>query len=183
MNSALIQEIIQESGMGVSFTRDGKYTAGITIALKGPVAAVPSLKNSKAPGTNYINEKTMSRIVAMDALWNAACRSYTGQDTAVVGFGDQPVHLLCIFGKRSRSFDLDNAMATVRDWLEPPWKTVGRGKQRNWGVGLVNNDSQITGYAVHASDIDLETTDTVISLRRLDDVRPLVAQFIAGVLI
>ena len=129
----------------------------VELRLSGPIADIPSLKNSKIPGTNFLNPATLSKLKALDYAWAVTPNRHWFR-----GFGDRKVFVGVVFRNRSRAFDTDNAFATVRDWLEPRSKKVGRGSARAWGIGLIENDSQVVGFGVKADELEIETRQTSI---------------------
>lgn len=139
----------------------------LQIEFIGQVGDIPSLKNSKMPKTNFMNPQTKLRIGVMDILFAMGAAKLRFKKR--ITFGSQPVALLVVCKSRSRSFDPDNVLATVKDWLEPRFKQVGRQrKNRGWGVGVVDNDSQITGICIKDSDLGLNLDKTIIVVRRFN---------------
>jgi hypothetical protein len=107
------------------------------IKIMGKAAAVPSLKNAKIKGTNIVNPRVRARLQVMTDLYNTVAKD-------VYHFGDTELFALILCSYRGRSFDEDNAMTTIKDWLESP---LIRGKNRGWGVGLTENDKYVNAYA------------------------------------
>jgi hypothetical protein len=162
---AIVNDLVINSRMRISFNAD--WTGALknmVIRLDGAAARIPSLKNAKLPGKNFINPDVTARLRALDAL-------YAG----VIGhkrpsFGKQLVWMTLILGARKSSYDSDNCYAAVCDWLEPHSKIVG-GKARGWGAGIVPNDKLICGLHIPADYLGLVGTHTTILLERLEDVR------------
>jgi hypothetical protein len=128
----------------------------VHVEFHGTAAKVPSLKNAKLPGMNFINPKTIARLQAMDILY----RDEVKHDRPT--FADRPVSCIVILAEGSRC-DEDNVFASVKDWLEPSTKQVGRKKKdRGWGSGLVYNDSQVIGECIRGSDIGWTQSYTTI---------------------
>lgn len=148
----------------------GLSPLSVIMRFSGSLAKIPSLKNSKVPGLNCPNADVTARISAMDSLW------WQQVDGRQLSFGRWPIFVVLICGHRNRQFDVDNCFSTVRDWLEPATKPVGRvdarGKRgaRGWGIGLTDNDSLITGVAVSAETLGLCTEDSIIVVRSLGEV-------------
>lgn len=160
----LVDRYMQNSEMFLSSSVNGLGSASfVAIRLRGDAARIPSLKNRKIPGLNVPNPDTMARIAVLDALyWRSAPPALT--------FGKERVHLTLISGARKVRYDIDNCFTTIRDWCEPAFKRVGKGKHRGWGVGLVANDSQISGIAIEAKDLGSLTADTFVVIRRWNEV-------------
>lgn len=131
----------------------------VYIELRGELGRIPSLKNWRMPGKHFVNPDVMSRIRVMDELFEKSCRPPKS-------FGDKPVHMTLICGERKGSFDLVGCVETIQDWLEPSTKKVGRkGSVRGWGVGLVDNDSQITPMPIHSWQTGIKHDHSTIILR------------------
>ena len=139
-----------------SSCRIKRYVGGcISIEFQGKLALVPSLKNSKLPGFNFTNPDVLSRLIAMTAMYNAS------PEAATIGtFGTKMLWVTLILGKRPTVFDPDNALASVKDWLEPPMKPGKR--KRQWGIGLTDDDRWVRGVALHAKDLGLSDASTRI---------------------
>ena len=135
-----IQSLIDGSDIRVK-----PWGLGLRIDIVGDLANVPSLKNGKMPGRG-INLDALIKLKALDELFKQEAGG------PFVRFEDGKVFVLVSCAARSRVFDPVNVLETVQDWLEPASKVVGRSKPRarGWGIGVVDNDSQITGLAVHA---------------------------------
>lgn len=158
---------ISPGGLSVFPVLVGKRVAELCIVLQGSCASIPPLKNSKIPGTNFLNPRTRGKIKTLDAAWWAAVFSKPEHQPLRGWRWEEKVLVQVLLSKTTRA-DADNAMATVRDWLEPPTKSVGR-RQRGWGIGLVGNDSQIISIAMHQADlgIKLEQDVTFIFIKPL----------------
>ena len=151
----------------------------VKIEFSGPAANIPSLKNSKIPGKNFVNPSTMARIRLMDYLYENSLKKC--QIPAPITFGQLPVALMLICAKRKVHFDTDNCLATVRDWLEPKTKKVGKGKQRGWGIGIVENDRQIRGFAVYDKDLGLDLKKSILIIQPYDGAKERLAEFVQSV--
>jgi hypothetical protein len=154
-----IEKIVSESDMKIDFDEDW-----IWIRISGPAANLPSMKNSKLPGKNFAAPDFLGRVKSLDSLWNSQI-----DFKAVPRFGlGVRVGLLIISAKRTRSFDPIGCLETVQDWLEPKNKKVGRkGTSRGWGIGLIDNDSQVVGISLrydehHRELFDPESTHILI---------------------
>lgn len=155
---------ISHSEVFVSVDMTGGTLNRVHIEFHGECSRIPSLKNSKIPGKNFLNPETLNRLRAMDALYLRASAPW---DRKRLCFGDRQVVGLLIMGKRKVRFDLDNCAAAVKDWLEPP-TTRGRG----WGVGLIDNDAALTIFPVHSNHLGKTTAHTTLVLQPWDHVGP-----------
>ncbi len=139
----------------------------LRIDLFGDLANLPSLKNNKLPGTNFLNGKTLTYLKLFTQAFYAQIHNlnYT--------FKDKPVFMLVSCAPRKRHFDLDNCFASACDLLEPSSKMVGmkRARPRGWGIGAVENDNQVTGLAVKAQDFGLNFDRTSIFIKSTMSVR------------
>lgn len=138
----------------------------VFITFKGLLAEIPSLKNSKRISRNhaFIERSVLAKLKAMDRMMSPYV-PYFIQHT-------EKVSVILLNSERSRSFDPDNTYQTIKDWLEPSTKTDGVRKKTNvrgWGVGIVSNDSLISGGSYHASDVGAP----------LDETRILIAPFVS----
>ena len=145
----------------------------LQIEFHGLAARIPSLKNSKMPGHNFINNSVLAHLLAMDRLYFSAL----GNDP--IYYGSMPVFCVVILGKRPQTFDVDNGLAAVKDWLEPR-KVKGGRTVRRWGVGIVADDRYVTGFAIHSQKI-VETDYTTIIIRPWGVVNEHVTTMIAKV--
>ena len=150
------------------------YPDLLMIDLYGEAARVPSLKNSvRFAGAAFLSADCRARLQVLDILWNR-------QSEKVRPFEDVKVHLLLINGCRPNRFDDDNCLACVKDWLEPASRPKGGSrKNRGWGIGLVQDDSQIKGYSLHASETGVLQTHTTIIIRPWETMREAVCSFVA----
>jgi hypothetical protein len=184
-----LTRIRESSEMNLTYNyRDGvgekRELMAVTIELHGKLAAIPSLKNSKPMGQNFMSKQARDYLAVVDNVFKMKQGfEITKQMPRIppMTFGTEKVFVLVVFGKRSRSFDPDNGLATVKDWLESSEKMVGQRSKhrRGWGCGLVNNDSQVTAFGVHAEDLGLDTPVTTIYLRRLETMREFLVDMLA----
>lgn len=120
---------------------------GYEITFYGKLRNIPSLKNTKIPGTNFTNPDVIARIAAMDIAFQRAAID-------PVFFGNSEVYLITVNAQRSRNYDPIGALETVQDWLEPRFKPVGRtGRPRGWGIGLIDDDRQITPFTFRSETL------------------------------
>lgn len=145
-----------------------KISQGILLALQiefhGELSRIPSLKNSKLPGKNFINPDTVDRLVAMQALFDRSALVYPRKQ---LRFDSERVLGLLVCSRRRTRFDLDNCAAAVKDWLEPPTK-----RGRGWGVGVIEDDSQLTVFPVHADQYGRNINYSMLILKPWQLVEP-----------
>lgn len=127
----------------------------IHIKLKGPIAAVPSLKNKKMKNTNILSADAKAKL---DILSRVFEKSVNFKIPKMSG----EVFVLVVCGYRKNAFDKDNVMTTVCDWLEPNYI---RKKYRGWGVGVIENDRDVTGFALKKTRSSHESEVTEIYIR------------------
>jgi len=149
----------------------------IQIEFEGDLSRIPSLKNSRHPRRGNLDQDVEARLLAMTELVEE-----TVPELLKVSFGETRLHVVLICGKRSRSFDPDNCLTSIKDWLEPKTKQVGRAKHdRGWGIGLSNDDKFITGYAVHSWQVcGGDSERTILLISTWDRVAKSAARFVAS---
>lgn len=163
----------KDSYCRVEFETNAKGLRRIRVDFCGPVANIPSLKNAKLPGRNFLSPTVRARLKVMDDCYRSALGGALWESG--LGFGPADVALVLVCAKRKVSFDTDNCLATVRDWLEPGIKKVGKGKHRGWGVGLIENDRQVRGLAIYDKDLGGKLSKSILVVERLDSPRSLPA--------
>lgn len=176
----LMQDYLANSDMGIKIEND--WTGNplkLVIVLRGKLASLPSIKNSKrmtADGHLIINSDYRARLKALDALF------FQKIGNRNFAFGKTPVWCSVVCGKRKVRFDSDNCFSSITDWLEPSVKGVkNQAKQRGWGVGIINDDAQLTGICLKAEHLGLLTTDTIIVVSRWIDEGIRVIDFMSSV--
>ena len=150
------------------------------IELHGALAAVPNTKNGRVtlPGGASIMGKECR--VRIDIMSQIVMTEVEKQGLQLPYFGSEPVSMLLIAGRRSRSFDLVGVMESVQDWLEPATKSVGRNpKPRGWGIGIIDDDQTIIPRVYHSWQTGIAHEHTVISVVPWDSVREKDIDFIA----
>lgn len=168
-SAAIVERYVEGSRMRIiPLSRPGTFSGdfvGLVIEIAGECARIPSHKQARDPKRGFVNPEYMARLKALDKL-------YAARGMCQYQFADR-LQLLLICSSRDRDFDPDNALSTVKDWLEPASKLVGPKKHpRGWGVGLIANDKQIRGQsAYHAEDIGFPTGQTVIVVRKFSEMR------------
>lgn len=152
---------IHQSQVLVSADHDAAGLSSVRIEFHGELSRIPSLKNSKLPGRNFVNPDTLQRLKAMETLYLNATAIHKGQR---LSFGDANVLGLLVCPKRKVRYDVDNCAASIKDWCEPSNK-----RRRGWGVGLINDDSALHLMAVRGDLIGLHYGFSLLVLRRWDD--------------
>lgn len=134
----------------------------IHIRLKGPVANIPALKNQKIQGTSILRPQAK---VVFDIMTRVFQKSVNFE----VPRYDAGVEVFCLVmcSYRPNTFDEDNVLTSVKDWLEPSFI---RQKDRGWGVGIVPNDRCVNAYALKKKKTSLACDVTEIYLKRMDQV-------------
>lgn len=174
-------KLVLSSSIDVTFSDDKAVPAWTYLSLSGPIARIPSLKNSRSifsfKGKDGTPKVGFSKSVISEAWVQAATvlfqeamlkakRGAVQYDGKVSGF--------VIHGKRSNSFDVDNATSTLQDFLEPQEKLVGSAKNkkaRGWGCGLVQDDSLVRLFPLRAEDFGLRgITNTIVILTSFENV-------------
>lgn len=135
----------------------------VHIQFKGPIANIPALKNQKVKGTNILRDNAK-------VIFDLMTRSFQRSVNFNIPQFDKKTKVFCVIfcAARRNSFDEDNVLTSIKDWLEPSYI---RKKNRGWGVGVVENDSMINAYAIkkqkNAKDCEL----TEIYLRKYSDIK------------
>ncbi len=176
----LIQQLINGSEMFVSVSLGSEHPKLIYIELHGILAQIPSLKNSSHQ-FGGISIRELSAIKAMDRMFIESVKQQ-GFTQKQLSFGNQMIHIALIVGSGARATsNEDNAMTTIKDWVEVPTKIVGGKKKgfRGWGIGLIKDDIQARGYPLKHSDIGVNQTCTSISIRPWTDVQTDAVNFMA----
>ncbi|RKZ93883.1 MAG: hypothetical protein DRQ40_06970 [Gammaproteobacteria bacterium] len=137
----------------------------ILIRLYGPVAAVPCFKNRGRGARRYMPNDVTARLQVLDELFLETTRRNK------VEFKEIPLFVYVRFStrgsRRGGNFDPDNALTTIKDWLEPRYKNH---KDRGWGVGVTHNDKFITAYAERQDRECDNASMTEIVVRPLDSM-------------
>lgn len=179
----LLLKYINGSSCFVHIVETDTFPRMIHIEFHGELAQIPSLKNSKITGKNghsFTNPVVRAKLDAMDHLFLMEVQKAGFKRWK---FGAERVQILLHVAKRNRKFDEDNAMSTVKDWLEPHTKLVGRtagNRDRGWGVGIINNDHLAHGFPVTDAMLGTERDHTEIIIRPLNDMREAIANFYAA---
>lgn len=156
--------ILQGSDCSVLWELKDNYLRFFQIELSGAIAKIPSLKNQKIPGRNFISNKAQGHLRAMTDLYRFRTSG------AQLSFPPETdVYCQVIIAQGSR-VDEDNGYAAIKDWLEPP-------ENRNWGIGIITDDKFVTGEARHCRRIDENFDRTLITVRLLSEVKKAVKDF------
>lgn len=189
----IFQKLVLESSIKLTYTQDWTGAPeSVAMKLNGAIAALPSIKNSKqmigdkdkeGNGRLIISNEYRARLKALDFLYKEAVFKATCKLNARLTFGKAPVWVTLICGNRKVRFDADNCFGSVQDWLEPNEKGVkNKTKKRGWGVGLIDDDSQITGLCIKAKDLGWTTTSSFIFVERLERKREDLLTFLSSTL-
>lgn len=155
------------SNCHVNILQEVNGQQSLQIMFVGALSKIPSLKNSKIPGKNFISNKAQGQLKAMTDLFKHSLCNRTAPKF------DEDIFVSVIIGAGSR-VDEDNGFAAIKDWLEPKSKN-----ERGWGIGLVDDDKVITGYAIHGKRIGVEISPTIITVRPYQAHKEVVANFVS----
>lgn len=124
------------------------------IELHGPIAILPSMKNSN-PKPWVKNPHFEQKVGALQSCLGSAQPH---------GMFPDKVWIMVTLGKGNR-IDENAALTFICDWLEPPTKRVGRGRNqqdRGWGAGIISDDKFAKGTAIYAADLGMDDSCTRI---------------------
>jgi hypothetical protein len=159
----MIEKMCAESMCSVSYCDNRTL-----IVFSGRLRDIPSLKNTghTSGRGHFLNKTTLAKLKAMDRLFINSLQ-------VPIWRYAEPVSVFISNADRVRSFDTDNTLSTIRDWLEPCTKSSGtkKGFHRGWGVGIVENDASISGGSYHASELGWLPTETRILIAPARQVR------------
>jgi len=156
------------------------WLQSLVIELDGLLARVPSLKNSKLPGRNFMAPHCSDYLRALDTAYTKAV--IEGAFDAEVTFLSEPLFMFVMHGRRPQYFDEDNATSTLKDWLEVTTKQVGKKvRDRGWGAGITENDRLVTAWPIRATDLGMSITKTTMYITLLSDAREMMAEVTAHV--
>lgn len=159
----LYAELAPKSFCSTTVEGDTRNPDLVHIRFKGPIANIPALKNQKIRNTNVLRPEAK---VMFDIMTRAFQRSVNFTIPQFPAKTEVFCLILCAY--RKNTFDEDNVLTSVRDWLEPSHIRKG---DRGWGVGIVPNDRTVSAYAVKKRKDSLDPLVTEIFLRRLSDVK------------
>lgn len=111
--------------------------------INGLLANIPSLKNAKIPGHNFINPDVKNKLAAITSCYLKAAKSVEYKFPA-----GQKVFISAIITNKSRA-DHDNILSSIKDLLEPMVKNK---KNRQFGLGVVQNDKLANGFILKWKD-------------------------------
>jgi len=140
----------------------------IEIRLYGELAKIPSLKNAKIPGMNFINPDVTAKLEALTTHWHKECPS-------IINYRTEPIFLIAYLAPRSARFDEDNGIASIKDWLEPKHKKKGR----TWGIGLIEDDTYVNAYGITWQRLGIQCDFTKIIIRPFAQVKDTLKTFLA----
>lgn len=157
----------------------------VRIRFTGKISKIPSIKNNKRiiyrDRRPYvvISENAQNHLAAMDILFH---RAQQRANIKRLSFKDIEIFMLVACSSKGRSFDPINMCETICDWLEPSSKMNGNSKsRRGWGVGIIENDSQVTSLAVHQHLIGGDSSVTEITILPFDATKLHLINFIKGI--
>jgi len=148
------------------------------IAFRGPVAATPCFKNNRVKGI-WLPANVTARLKIMDTLFEEWVLTRSNRPS----FEDEQLFMVCRFAskgtRRGTNFDSDNALSTIKDWLEP---NIKNGRNRGWGVGLTENDRLIRGYSETKDKTEDTAHITEIAIHRYGEVQHYASNFIKNII-
>ena len=135
----LVSDVMRQSRCSLKVFGPMQAPDRVEIEFHGPCARIPAHKNQRIHGTNIIRPEAKAVLVAMTKLIRQAVPpNYTLQFPKA----EQVLCFVHCGNRDGRSFDVDNVITTVKDWLEPSFI---RKRERGWGIGLVENDRYVKG--------------------------------------
>lgn len=152
--------------------------AGWELQICGELSNIPSLKNSKLPGKNFINGKVLGKLKALSELYE---RTYAGTPYRL-NFDNQQLWIVAILSNATKANDEDNVFAAIKDWLEPRARVLKKKKiikDRGWGIGAIQNDRQVNGFAIKTAATGVDSDFTRIIIRPFHAARKNVLTHIA----
>jgi hypothetical protein len=151
----------------------------IWIEFHGALANIPAIKNNRHPRFPGIDKTILCKLKAMDILFVRECQSQ-GLSSHMLNFGSDMVFVTLVTANTKRLSNEDNAMTTVKDWLEPRSKIVGGKKKawRGWGIGLIHDDIQARGIALKSEDLGVHANHSRIVVQRWVNCSERVQQFV-----
>lgn len=152
---------IRHAADGRDLKRQRYELDALHITLTGALATVPSLKNQKLKN-NVIGSRTRAWVVAATEMFHEAMHGKRKRFRE----GEKLVMFMTCITKKHR-YDASNWAETVKDWLEPPTKQVS-GKDRGWGIGVIDDDYYVTSIADHAENVTAYRNCTRIHIVRRD---------------
>lgn len=172
---ALVEWYFTNSLIKLTKSSDNINPDWCEIELHGEISRIPAMKNNKS-NKGFIHPDFIARIKAMDLCWQRDIKQN-------LYYGDEKLSGVLFCASRGRrSFDADNCATTVKDWLEPRNKQAGRTKkQRGWGIGIVNNDTNLQLLPIKADAFcRAEAKASILLICKADLVRESLACYIAS---
>lgn len=155
----LKEELIQQSSMTISADLKGN----VYIKLAGPLARIPSLKNTRA-ALGALNPETKVRLAAITEMWERlqAHQVWKHKDSkSDSAYGNQPLWISVLVAKECRS-DEDNMLASVKELLEP---RVHRGRKKPFGMNITDDDRFVNGWIFHPRRVGFGDSNTYIVIQ------------------
>jgi hypothetical protein len=163
--------LVKKSRIEIVTSDNGDVPQWTYLSFFGPIARIPSLKNSKSAFA-FIKDGRAKVGMSKSSISEAWVRAATVLfEKALFAAGRKPFRYDCkvsgfaVHGKRSSNFDVDNATTTLQDFLEPREKQVGSAKKqfdRGWGCGLVEDDKDVRLFPLLAADFGFSSVETTV---------------------
>lgn len=137
---------------------------GWELQIYGTLSNIPSLKNAKLPGKNFLNGKVLGKLKALSDLYE---RTYAATPYRL-NFHDQKLWVVAVLSNATKANDEDNVFAAIKDWLEPRARVLKKKKvikDRGWGIGAIVNDRQVNGFAIKTAATGVDSDYTRIIIR------------------
>lgn len=181
----LVAQLVRDSEMIINL-RFGDYDKSptlsrLTIQIHGALAHIPSIKNNRHPRFPGIDKKVLAKLKALDILFFKAVEGI-GYSKEFLNLHDSYIFITLITANSKRAANEDNAMTTIKDWLEPRTKIVGgkNKKDRGWGIGIIKDDIQARGIALKSEDLNRQSEHTLIVIQKWVDVSHKVSDFVSN---
>lgn len=168
----MIAEFVAGSRIFVQVLTGEAAPKRIWIEIHGTLAHIPSHKNNRHPKFPGIDRVVLAKLRALDVLFIREVRRQ-GLNHPDVFFGQKRIFVSVLLAATKRATNEDNALTTIKDWLEPRTKVVGgkNKKKRGWGIGLILDDVQARGLALKSDDLSMIMPHTRIVIEPFEVVR------------
>lgn len=178
--SELIGWYLQRSKMDVTVEGESTNPERITIQIDGELSNIPPLKNQRHPRFPGLHPNVEARLEALTIQFEDAFPPGEGPTFQP----DTEVFAVLLHGEQQgNKVDVDNAAASVKDWLEPASKLIGgkNKRARGWGVGIVENDETVSMLPLKYSQVGPRTSSTLIVLTPLLKAQEELCRLVANV--
>ena len=174
-----VNRLVRNSSMSVIASPENATTPeSLIIEVTGELANIPKLKQSrKAFGNRVVTDPNfLEKMEALDRLWMIARHG-----KPKLNLGKAFLSMAMILTSKAYDSDAISSIETVMDWFESPFKTKRDGKpfNRGWGIGIIDNDRQITPLPLHSGDVGPLSESTTILIRPFSAVREELARLVA----